>query len=111
MGDLVMPVLTVILSLVAIMFIVWKYIASRKVEIFASSKLSIVNKSNAVAKISVLNESQRSIEIQAVRFNICVWDETPKIKVHGFLKFLRLRDLLFEHDGTWYYPSDAAWTD
>ncbi|HBN22657.1 MAG TPA: hypothetical protein DD412_05410 [Holosporales bacterium] len=109
--SLFFAILAGVSSLATLLFSVWKYHLSRRVKLAAVSTLTVEKNGKFIAGITISNESQRPVEVQSVRFDIFSWDQSPKLKVNGILKFQRAIDLLYELEGTWFFPSDVAQTD
>ncbi|NOX27962.1 MAG: hypothetical protein GXP21_07240 [Gammaproteobacteria bacterium] len=107
----IIAVLTGLTGLFSLAMKVWQYWLSRKVKIRFDSNLVCTDEGGFLAHILVHSKSQRDIQVQAVRFDLKVWDQSPRLEVDGILKVHRVLGMLFDREGTWYFPSDSSLSD
>lgn len=96
-------ILTLIVSI-----LIYKLSRSRKLRI--SSSATVVN-DEPVAIIRVTNFGQAQSVVENVGLSLTKWDDRPKLRVRGFMRFLRVLEFLGDHVAEIKYISDKAIID
>jgi hypothetical protein len=81
---------------------------SKLIRIKQWSNLTFADGDSPIAEITVVNLGERPVVIEAVRFPLLVWDDSPRLKVTGFMKFFRGMDFVFGQYSGSRYASDMV---
>ncbi|GGY10484.1 hypothetical protein GCM10007160_42110 [Litchfieldella qijiaojingensis] len=83
------------------------YKASRSRKLSISSRVELVE-NEVVARVKVMNLGQARAVVENVGLSLSVWDDRPRLKVKGVLRFLRYLEFLADHEEQMKYVSDSA---